>query len=98
MRISDWSSDVCSSDLVAWHQQIAAGVQPQQYLEMPAALHQRRARHDVLAIQLELIIVQAGADAHRPTHRLGARAYFAGAGGCHAQAVDRKSTRLNSSH
>src|SRR3546814_8803521 len=36
MRISDWSSDVCSSDLAAEHEQMAReGIVPQRFLDLP---------------------------------------------------------------
>src|SRR3546814_15579873 len=45
MRISDWSSDVCSSDLVE-----IAGIQPR---------HQKAAAHPLATLEAHLIVVQS---------------------------------------
>src|SRR3546814_10554762 len=104
MRISDWSSDVCSSDLVHGDQ-----VRPLQVVErrapgvnlQHAALHQaeqagqavdrddRRIALGIVALQDLLRLAAPGVLLEEA---LAADAFGA------AQQRDRKSTRLNSSH
>src|SRR3546814_16430614 len=52
MRISDWSSDVCSSDLVRHHPAIP-------YEEMPDFMRQLRGRAAIAARALELTVLCA---------------------------------------
>src|SRR3546814_8351731 len=99
MRISDWSSDVCSSDLPALHRRQSfkldgehlAGVDGQPRLPRPAAegnvLDRRRA--------IDPRAFDARRNADDVTRRAGlADAALIGA----TKRADRKSTRLNSSH
>src|SRR3546814_5293879 len=111
MRISDWSSDVCSSDLS--EQRLGAGILE---LEADIALAQRRAQHYGKAAELQDAVVggnetgPVGAGerdtAARPvafrdkaaSHAVGhasERGEAVAARGVHQ---DRKRTRLNSSH
>src|SRR3546814_8999250 len=106
MRISDWSSDVCSSDLVDF-------AQPDRLAEMPGAFADRE--DDVAGL------LEADADRlvqildHADAADRGGRQDRAAAAGClrfiveadvarhdriveRAARQDRKSTRLNSSH
>src|SRR3546814_7337764 len=107
MRISDWSSDVCSSDLDDARQHVAG---------LAALLLDDREPELALAGVALLALVEAETDrAEEPLQRLlrrvGARAapLLADIGLAQRQAVDRqhqaawrrldrKSTRLNSSH
>src|SRR3546814_9019036 len=116
MRISDWSSDVCSSDLSRHQHRYVAG-----NAQRPAALIEqsalRSALHDPVAVR-----TVAAADIGHPVRILATPAECDGAIGhgrrrtertrlaeiaqrCTIEvarglggAVDRKSTRLNSSH
>src|SRR3546814_8320951 len=85
MRISDWSSDVCSSDLQARHARIPGAV----ILAVLRANARRRAigaaKHDRAAHLAARHIVGLGRRIDDVIDRL------------HGE-VDRKSTRLNSSH
>src|SRR3546814_6258274 len=108
MRISDWSSDVCSSDLVAAakDQDADAFVRGAEGLRRLADLEVDERRLERRGQRAHLDIV-ARHDA-RPQllrHRVGAAA--AGDGACRfgelagelgCLCLDRKSTRLNSSH
>src|SRR3546814_3123282 len=106
MRISDWSSDVCSSDLQALQAiSDAAGAEARGV----ALVEVIDARHIGMAV-VERIVVQTGADrivvgvgepavdrVHHRGHRRFridlVRQYLVG-----LWLLDRKSTRLNSSH
>src|SRR3546814_7785897 len=98
MRISDWSSDVCSSDLLRFH--LAPGVEPTPTADGMGALlrldtgatWQFRANAGKLAIEESLWV-----DAEGRPHGTRQLAVISEAlpGG---STVDRKSTRLNSSH
>src|SRR3546814_6850989 len=99
MRISDWSSDVCSSDLCAFHG-IAldnpailglpeVGVVTQQRSPHQLAQHWVYHRIDVGRAQAE------GADG-LVSHAVDRKGAARGRDGTNGQ--DRKSTRLNSSH
>src|SRR3546814_2711650 len=98
MRISDWSSDVCSSDLDA------GGTQVQQTLD-PAALYQAQmAMRDGLPQATTPAPLNPNAFADMVERHLkqmatdrGAAA-DAGDGRGRWPSADRKSTRLNSSH
>src|SRR3546814_6761894 len=103
MRISDWSSDVCSSDLLTQH----LGMSPRWLDHIPTGgasgvMALRRAARAVQAGDADIVACIAGdanyVDSFR--HTLSQFSRFAqdavypyGAGG-----PDRKSTRLNSSH
>src|SRR3546814_2027647 len=102
MRISDWSSDVCSSDLLLLEAVVLLGVLLEQHDEgqHAQALHHLDAPVDDLLGEVVL------------DRRLDATFKQVSAGGARRQAVDhrvvreqaeatnadRKSTRLNSSH
>src|SRR3546814_1276325 len=100
MRISDWSSDVCSSDLLARNDVLDA-IEDVHYLE---------ARQDTLQWQRDQADVRGGAeqallDAQRATFALDAKARREDLDALELRApndgvlmLDRKSTRLNSSH
>src|SRR3546814_2433654 len=109
MRISDWSSDVCSSDLVVEAHQLAeVGLHVLRGIEL-LPLARRDPQLAVAAEQQAVAVVAAAADLGHlaPDHlqaferaaaavvqRQRAARDRAAAG----VAVDRKSTRLNSSH
>src|SRR3546814_2282100 len=87
MRISDWSSDVCSSDL---HPDVVSpkvgdwsvGDDGRQYIWVKSSA----------------AIVAAAAPGTQVTITEPAMTAAAGSGGFYAPIADRKSTRLNSSH
>src|SRR3546814_7015388 len=105
MRISDWSSDVCSSDLP---ELVDAGLMSARELRQF-----ERAENFLLAVRCHLHIL-AGRAEDRLTfdfqREIASRMKFADRPGksaverfmqlyfLHAKSVDRKSTRLNSSH
>src|SRR3546814_4862308 len=99
MRISDWSSDVCSSDLV----QICAELEHLKLLIVEieeVGVHPQRVvqplgfRAQVEAVQLFGLHEEGGLDGILSLAGEGARLVAA----IIAQVEDRKSTRLNSSH
>src|SRR3546814_8722430 len=104
MRISDWSSDVCSSDLVD-HRHHARGRQRHPLVGQAVAevvAHDAHRAHDVVEVHQRL--------AHAHHHHVGELALFVRhvaqvlrgdpdlADDLGGGKVDRKSTRLNSSH
>src|SRR3546814_5480265 len=103
MRISDWSSDVCSSDLEIGQQ--AEEPRPLDGLGEDALLLGRHrgdaARHDLAALgnealqQLHVLVVDLRRVGAGERAGLAAAEERPPAG---LAAVDRKSTRLNSSH
>src|SRR3546814_2741533 len=99
MRISDWSSDVCSSDLVDVH--LVLGVQAGQHVEDLVVHGLDRLQHALAAIALLVAVAQLD-------RLVGAGRGAGGHGGAAEGAalqsdvdldgrIDRKSTRLNSS-
>src|SRR3546814_6930369 len=107
MRISDWSSDVCSSDLLA---ALGKGVAVVAEQERTRVRHPR-VRQRVLRIDRDRMLVHADrvqevASAHRVEVLAALEVEIVGAGvggGVVLQRAallraDRKSTRLNSSH
>src|SRR3546814_6300419 len=103
MRISDWSSDVCSSDLAA---RLAVGVEEGRLGDLQVAAP--AVEIDLLVGSHRLALLQHPAVAEREPlggalaedggiveadHRLRAARHRLREGG-----IDRKSTRLNSSH
>src|SRR3546814_5334349 len=102
MRISDWSSDVCSSDLLLWER-----LQPRSWdsrrQQTPLPLRLVRAQ---LLDAFEVARLDAGhvLAAEARTVEAHAGELRSGHGGFQVgqvlvqQPVDRKSTRLNSSH
>src|SRR3546814_4273652 len=109
MRISDWSSDVCSSDLVAasvtaWHPAVISGRRVGFAGELLAAIRQiageiggaTTASAETAATLLagDRIDARAVADLVLVL----ARAVREETGGGLLLLIDRKSTRLNSSH
>src|SRR3546814_1003601 len=108
MRISDWSSDVCSSDL--GHQKIN-GVDPAVVLDdevddrvlWAGAAHPGDLRQRLAGKRLQLVVLEAGQQdifgsagvMQKVLPADGGRAHFCD----HPRPdLDRKSTRLNSSH
>src|SRR3546814_3363518 len=105
MRISDWSSDVCSSDL-----RLATYHAPCQFV---VTQDQRKARAALVRF-LELTLETAATGVHQQAQPWQHIAQALGQSQCcqlgrltecadigmrrRAQGVDRKSTRLNSSH
>src|SRR3546814_4727560 len=101
MRISDWSSDVCSSDLLEHGGLVLLQRQPGRcLLERGTGLAlvggggfqllvRGVVRGGELAVALQ-VVVGAG--------EIGAGAFDAGVGFTDGGLLDRKSTRLNSSH
>src|SRR3546814_3892166 len=97
MRISDWSSDVCSSDLVLAH-----------HLSKVVA-RAREGRTDDGNVVFELVrrqsVAELGIDLLAPKRRVGLDHWtplrverLVRLPASDDEAVDRKSTRLNSSH
>src|SRR3546814_8446760 len=101
MRISDWSSDVCSSDLhIPLHQPHARGGLDVESaaVEGDALTDQRDTRMFLLApgdLDQPRGVMLGGGAADRVDHRI---ALFERLALRHRQRADRKSTRLNSSH
>src|SRR3546814_10635888 len=98
MRISDWSSDVCSSDLGVVLYEMLTGQRPE------AAGETRVASTQTLRLPSEQLATLPPGTADRIAHgqglRLGdmRRALRNELDWVVARAIDRKSTRLNSSH
>src|SRR3546814_4088482 len=103
MRISDWSSDVCSSDLRVDHPRDMARAREQESLRSRQMIHQPpdagERRDMILAARLD---ISGGLDLlevdRRPQHRQAVRDDHAIVVIEVDQILDRKSTRLNSSH
>src|SRR3546814_4834177 len=94
MRISDWSSDVCSSDLVQVDRFAVAGRRPQLFAEAVGIVRDHRIGGGQNSAGGTVVLLQpqgagTGIIAQEALHVFDFRA---------APAVDRKSTRLNSSH
>src|SRR3546814_7578779 len=112
MRISDWSSDVCSSDLAAHAVGVAVDAAPGHDVARHArGLAGRRPDHECLAplhaadgeraaepaaFAGQLVRVRVGHELH-PREAVGLEEALA-AGKAGEGGADRKSTRLNSSH
>src|SRR3546814_6879876 len=103
MRISDWSSDVCSSDLLPLHladdfgAQVLRSSEDVETLEaQPCGIEQPDKLRDALGVDAELLGTTAHAHARPLEHEVGIDADRHA--GRIAAALDRKSTRLNSSH
>src|SRR3546814_4475440 len=99
MRISDWSSDVCSSDLLIALLLQAAAFAFQRALD--ALVDRAFPGTQALVLGLVLLVVaeralQLGAQLLHLGHQRGDG--IARRVACDAQGLDRKSTRLNSSH
>src|SRR3546814_6115491 len=103
MRISDWSSDVCSSDL-----QLAEGVIQIRRIVGAACrllpcvariLKRELAEHAFAGLHAHVLRMQAdrAQEAHVAQQRI-AELADVDLGGATAKTGDRKSTRLNSSH
>src|SRR3546814_8880729 len=99
MRISDWSSDVCSSDLFAPLEAATLDVGEDRvktgdnFLDIAAIEHANLAEHARVRLAAgNVLAIQARVKAHRLGEFLDE-----GRGGF-GEAADRKSTRLNSSH
>src|SRR3546814_1830165 len=114
MRISDWSSDVCSSDLVVFRAATGIGIAFDTDFLLAVAgevgrMHFHQATvliRDSIAIEIEIDRTLLGEGALRieRVHNLPrvSRAVTAASPTCglvkRHRATDRKSTRLNSSH
>src|SRR3546814_7483252 len=107
MRISDWSSDVCSSDLGQRARLLAQGGRQLQRLAGAAHVqrHPRVRRLQALEVAQGFAVVDAlavGAHDHvagsRPAFSAAEPAYTRVTAAPRALSRDRKSTRLNSSH
>src|SRR3546814_2867386 len=98
MRISDWSSDVCSSDLAAHHPESLAerALDDREAIHLPLALGDAAAVRAVEANGVHLVEVGHGAVLLGDLAKLGDRRDVAVHGIDRIE--DRKSTRLNSSH
>src|SRR3546814_1842985 len=107
MRISDWSSDVCSSDLVeivgrlVEHQQVRVSREFTREQQPRALAARKRAdervgqfgiEQELLEIALDVLLYPEHLD---PVAAVGEHVADALVGG---HQLDRKSTRLNSSH
>src|SRR3546814_7148522 len=102
MRISDWSSDVCSSDLIDGHlgEALIADAQKSisaHQLQHAAAVDGRVAAAELAAGNLEVAENIASIHANQAAAGDVQRA-LAAVALADADARDRKSTRLNSSH
>src|SRR3546814_2689539 len=101
MRISDWSSDVCSSDLVigprvaGLHREMAAVVAGDADLRRGAEQRARLARVAIVLPEMDAVGAEpfGEADAVVDDER-----HVARAADFQERLGDRKSTRLNSSH
>src|SRR3546814_4680268 len=99
MRISDWSSDVCSSDLLRLLDEATVGMSEGATLPGDVAFR----LYDTFGFPYDLTedalrtqgitVDRAGFDAAMAQQKAAARAAWKGSG-----EKDRKSTRLNSSH
>src|SRR3546814_6572225 len=109
MRISDWSSDVCSSDLVSllWRWQDAVSFEPAQLEADRAAADLANRDGDGVLLPIDdqgcpdFETTDAGACLVDPQFRkIKAQHYFdlTARFNVRENLVDRKSTRLNSSH
>src|SRR3546814_7739743 len=99
MRISDWSSDVCSSDLPPWKPQRAFDDGEKVYIQFPPGIAQGELP--------PLFVIGAQGDGQLVNYRFRSPYYivdriFGAAelrlGADKGEVVDRKSTCLNSSH
>src|SRR3546814_10304255 len=108
MRISDWSSDVCSSDLPARKKAEAAGVKPEHIFidDLREEFVKEYVFPMMRANALYEVLYLLGTSIARPliakrqveiARQVGADAVAHGATG-KGNDQDRKSTRLNSSH
>src|SRR3546814_5230842 len=119
MRISDWSSDVCSSDLLEWAERpapacgdgeirirvAAAGLNRADLLQRGGHYPPPAGVTDILGLECAGVVAEVSG---RSRWKVGDRVCTLLAGGGmaeevvvearHALPVDRKSTRLNSSH
>src|SRR3546814_10601360 len=90
LRMSDWSSDVCSSDLVDFGVGMMHPVQPPQQCDPVEG--------DMLAINRQVEQQHAGHHDQPSRQRQQVEQPDAGLAGPERRTEDRKSTRLNSSH
>src|SRR3546814_6238098 len=107
MRISDWSSDVCSSDLLAGAL-IARSAPATRPLPLPGAVRAEALRPELWSRERAIITAEAaGEAAQRLSDQLDAahasvrevhEAMTVLRSTSRAPLLDRKSTRLNSSH
>src|SRR3546814_9021357 len=110
MRISDWSSDVCSSDLKGEYRKELADLQKRgfQRVKIDGTLHEidaapaldKKRKHDIEVV-VDRLVVRAGietrlADSFETALHLADGLAFAEE--AKSGNADRKSTRLNSSH
>src|SRR3546814_5659957 len=105
MRISDWSSDVCSSDLIAGiFERIVRTFQRQQMIGIGAG---RDRRHHAVQLRIDACMLAKEAAARRVDAVVVGGVFFkvwadpfriGVAHGVDLVEEDRKSTRLNSSH
>src|SRR3546814_2592066 len=114
MRISDWSSDVCSSDLKAWEREVGLFQEREAALEadvlarrqeVAQALRQEwgQAFDTNLALAQKAVVALGGADLLAELNEAGlgdspAVLRMFAKIGAMTAEEDRKSTRLNSSH
>src|SRR3546814_6529436 len=95
MRISDWSSDVCSSDLRERARLLADAGIIRNRLKVDAAIENARR---IVALRRDFGSFAGWIDAHHPQDKAAwvklFRKTFKSTGG----EIDRKSTRMNSSH
>src|SRR3546814_6592021 len=101
MRISDWSSDVCSSDLPGPH------AEAQQLFEVVAGLGEQvepvdgvavHVGHDQHALAAQVLDGHGGGHAAVVAEGVEVGPELGHPAGLVAEVEDRKSTRLNSSH
>src|SRR3546814_7953844 len=101
LRISDWSSDVCSSDLAAWAPFIKAGYEDmvKNAIHGVGAMPPKGGNPSLSDFEVERAVVyianQSGASFEEPKEPAGDAAADEAKP---TETADRKSTRLNSSH
>src|SRR3546814_2868578 len=101
MRISDWSSDVCSSDLLGWvEHRAAAGGDEEGSLASALGIIRLLVSIAAFALAAILILDNLGVNVTALVAGLGIGGIAIGlaAQGIFSDLLDRKSTRLNSSH
>src|SRR3546814_2508958 len=102
MRISDWSSDVCSSDLTRLHEiemdDVVADADLAETLCCPAGQHFLRVAGLRIAVKDRTAPPLCWTEIYVSAAFSGIRNQVRSHRGALANLIDRKSTRLNSSH
>src|SRR3546814_5304567 len=106
MRISDWSSDVCSSDLTVDRDQdyygadelCAVGRRRSRQVECVAAPVERGVECNIAAQHVDVLLSDGANDLQPAVNRRAAATARGSLPVASGLPADRKSTRLNSSH